>query len=62
MNYERRLERLEQSMVSQESYNVTLVLLHPGEDKAAKVAEAKREHGESTRIIVVSFGKGPDRG
>ena len=62
LNYERRLERLEQAMVDQEGYNIPVVIVHPGEDEVAKVAAAKQEHGESAKIIVVSFGKGPDRG
>jgi hypothetical protein len=59
-DYERRLEKLEQEAAQfSGTANMILVYLHPGEDKAAKVAEAKLEHGlgenDSGRILVVQF-------
>jgi hypothetical protein len=57
-NYDKRLERLEQATFS-EAGNMIVLLLKPGEDEAAKVAEAKLEHGlgedDSAKIIAVQF-------
>jgi hypothetical protein len=59
-DYERRLEKLEQEAGQfSGTANMILVYLHPGEDKAAKVAEAKLAHGlgedDSDRILVIQF-------
>jgi hypothetical protein len=43
MIYDKRLERLAKGFGG-DNQNM-LVLLHPGEDKAANIAEAKLEHG-----------------
>ena len=57
-NYDKRLECMEHATFT-EDQNMVLVFLHPGEDEAAKVAEAKLEHGlgedDSGRILVIQF-------
>jgi hypothetical protein len=61
-NYDKRLERLEQT-ASSEDANVIVVHLSPGEDDAAKtmkIAEAKHSLGltddDPRRVIVVRYG------
>jgi hypothetical protein len=63
-DYESRLEKLEQRATSSDTQNMIVVLVYPGEDRTAKVAEARREHGlgegDSRRMIVVIFSGAGD--
>ena len=59
-DYERRLCKLEQEAGQLSgTANMVVVLLHPGDDEAAKVAEAKLEHGlgenDSDRILLLQL-------
>ena len=62
MNYDRRLERLEQATQPDADANLVVGFLEPGQVKAAKVSELRRVHGicASRQILLVAFCKADD--